>query len=92
MIGSFGCIPDHPLLTCLGMPYVIEYRTALSAGQFKVDGVDVLHAVASAVEAHRGLHCISAKLLCTRDPIPISGTGSVLATYTPAHGWRVHKV
>jgi len=72
------------------MPYVIEYRTASSAGQFQVEGVDVCHAVAKAAEALRGLHCISAMLVCSRDPIPIADTGSILATYTPARGWRRH--
>jgi len=87
MIGSFGRIPGQLLLTCLGMPYVIEYRTASSAGQFRVESADVCHALAKAAEALRGLHCISAMLLCSRDPIPIANTGSILATYTPARGW-----
>lgn len=92
MTGSFGRIPGQLLLPCLGMPYVIDYRTASSAGQFRVEGVDVCHALAKAAEALKGLHCISAMLLCSRDPIPTADTGSILATYTPARGWRRHRV
>ena len=72
------------------MPYVIDYRTASSAGQFRVEGVDACHAVARAVEALRGLHCICATLLDSHDPIPTAGLGIILATYTPARGWRMH--
>lgn len=72
------------------MPHVIEYRTASSAGQFTVEGFDECHVVVKAAEALRGMHCISAILLCSREPIPFADTGSILTTYTPAPGWRRH--
>lgn len=69
------------------MPYFLEYVTAASVGRVTMEGLDVSTLLSRATEAVRGLECLTAALLYSPDPTPSYGNGSVLATYTRAHGW-----
>ncbi len=71
------------------MPFFLEYSTDKGGGCFTVEGPYSSDAMTRAIEALCGMDCTSATLRQNFDPQPIFGQGPIIATYTPAAGWKV---
>ncbi|MDQ0661662.1 hypothetical protein QFZ35_000160 [Arthrobacter ulcerisalmonis] len=74
------------------MPYLMEYVTNGSIGRSIIYSASFGDALIKAKNAQRGLQCNSAVLCHTPESDPIFGKGSILASYTPADGWRISEV
>ncbi|WP_320538088.1 hypothetical protein [Pseudarthrobacter sp. IC2-21] len=72
------------------MPYFIEYVAVRAVGRSRIHGVSPSDALTTVKLALRGLPCTSVILRETLSSNPAFGEGSVLATYSPAEGWKIH--
>lgn len=69
----------------------MEYVTERSVGRSVIYSASFGEALRKAQDALWGVECNSAVLCHTPGSDPVFGERSVLASYTPADGWRIRE-